>query len=133
MKTILKLVLFLGLVMDIGAQNSEPFSFEFLNNFEGKKSIKFDQSISIFNSLCLLIAPQFDDLFTKSFNEVESIEKLKNFYDDYDLGFNLGFSYHLKKGLKLVAIHSLGIIKFNNSNLGQAQGYYLKLSLNYIF
>lgn len=129
MKTLLKSVLFLGLALQLRAQNTELN----LKYSEANKSIKLDQSITVFNSLCVLLSPQFDGLFNKDFKNVMGINRLENFYDDFDLGFNLGFACFIKENFKLETRYNFGVLKFDNSTKTLADAYSLKLVFNYVF
>ena len=58
---------------------------------------------------------------------------LKDYFNDFDFGFNLSLNYKFKKSLHLKALYNVGMLEFDNSDFQKVKNYRFKLSLNYAF
>ncbi|MCO4823054.1 MAG: hypothetical protein KC469_13370 [Flavobacteriaceae bacterium] len=96
-------------------------------------SIELKQVVHILDTFHLILIPQFDGLFTKILNKrIEGINT-KNYFQDFDLGFNLGFNYKLKDSINLDFLYNVGLMKFSVNNPGLIQAPHMKLAISYVF
>ena len=79
------------------------------------------------------MSPQFGNLFMTTFEAKKAWINLKDYYNDFDFGFNLGLNYKFKKSLNLKALYNVGILEFDNSDLQKVKNYSFKVSIDYVF
>jgi hypothetical protein len=118
---------------NVNAQNNYNNSFKTEDNMDGIKSIEFKKHLFISNSLKALLVPQFGSLFGESYKQVKGIQNLVNYYDVFDLGLKLGFTYEILSRLNITSVYNLGMLKFNRVEQGVVKGAVMKLSLCYNF
>jgi hypothetical protein len=129
MKTIVKLIIFLGLSFQINAQDIRRKIF----NNKYQSVFSFNSSVRLFKSFDFLMIPQFGGLFNESFKNVEGITNLKNYYDDFDLGLKLGFNYKIKDKMTFTSVYNIGMLKFNLTEASNIQGAIIKVVFCYNF
>lgn len=130
MKTIVKLIVVIGLSFQISAQ--DVTSKIFVNN-EKQSIVKLASHVNLLNSLDFLIAPQFGSLFIESFRNVKGISNLKMFYDDFDLGLKLGIKYIILDKITFTSVYNIGMLRFNLEDSRGIEGAIIKASLCYNF
>ena len=131
MKTLLTAIIGLGLILNINAQSFERTSFK-INTKEPTKSFRLDQKIRINKELFMDVSPQFGNQFISRAEAKKARINLKDFYDEFDFGFNMGFKYSFKKQLHLKAFYNIGLLRFDESKTVKAKGFVIQLSLQYI-
>ena len=129
MKTIVKIIVIMGLSFQLSAQD---VSNKIFNN-KKQAVVKIDSSVNLFKSLDFLIAPQFGGLFTESFKNVKGISNLKMFYNDFDLGLKLGFKYEIINRLILSSFYNIGLVKFNQNQTNTIESAFMKVAVRYNF
>jgi hypothetical protein len=133
MKTLLKIIIVFGLVLNINAQSIERTSFEISINDKTKSTLKLDKKLLITKGFLLDVSPQFGNLFITQFGAKKAKINLKDFYDDFDFGIKVGVSSNFKKNLKIKALYNIGMLKFEKHNIEKEDGYAVKLSIDYVF
>jgi hypothetical protein len=133
MKTILKIIIAFGLALNINAQSIERTSYKINVNGKTENGLKLDKKLVISKGLLLDVSPQFGNLFMTRFEAKKAKINLKDFYNDYDLGLKMCFSYSLKKQLHLKALYKIGLLKFTEPDCMKSKGYVVQLSLDYSF
>ena len=133
MKAIIISILISLLMFSVSAQNEYNLSLKVSDNMDGNNTIELKKYMLISNNLKVLLAPQFGSLFGKSYKQVKGIENLVNYYDVFDLGLNLGFTYEIISHLNMVSVYNLGLLKFDRVEEGIVKGAVMKLSLCYNF
>ena len=133
MKTILKLIISFGLLLNLNAQSSEKISLK-LNSFNNtKNALKLDQKLRINKGLYMDVVPQFGNQFISRIEAQKVRLNLNEFYEDFDFGFNMGFNFKLKEQLNLKAIYNIGMLKFDESIVGKVNSCLVKLTIDYVF
>lgn len=133
MKTIISIIFLVVFVPKINAQNIVLSSTQIFKHIEAQKSLELDKSIHLFNSIDFLMIPQFGGLFNESFKYVEGITNLKNYYDDFDLGFNLGIKYKITDKVTFTSVYNIGMLKFEKQNINKISSSNIKVVLQYVF
>jgi hypothetical protein len=126
------LLIVLGTMLQINAQKTtRNLSYALSIRHVESTSLNIKQNVQIINNVGILIMPQMDGLFSKILNEnVEGIN-IKNYFMDFDFGFNFGLNYKLAQTLTVDALYNVGMIKFNMINSCSIPAPYVKISLNY--
>ena len=133
MKTILKLIISFGLLLNLNAQSSERISLK-LNSFNNtKNALKLDQKLRINKGLYMDVVPQFGNQFISRIEAQKVRLNLNEFYEDFDFGFNMGFNFKLKEQLNLKAIYNIGMLKFDESIEGKVNSCLVKFTIDYVF
>ena len=112
MKTILILIIGFGLLLNLNAQNMERISFKINENVLNQNALSLDPKLKINKGLYADLTPQFGNQFISRIEAKKARLDLKEFYEDFDFGFNMGFNYIWKKQLQLKAIYNFGLLKF---------------------
>lgn len=133
MKTILKLIIAIGIILNINAQSIEKTSFKIGINNDTQSTIKFNQKLKVLNGINLVATPQFGNLFMTAFEAKKAWINLKDYYNEFDFGFNISLNYKFKKSVNLKALYNLGMIEFDNSEFQKVKNYSFKLSIDYVF
>lgn len=133
MKTILKLIIAFGIILNINAQSIEKTSFKISIKDNTQSTFKFNQKLKVLNGINLVAKPQFGNLFMTRFEAKKSRINLKDYYNDYDFGLKVGVSSILKKKLKIKALYNIGMLKFDKPVFDKAKGYFVQLSVDYAF
>lgn len=133
MKVLLKIIIFFGLVININAQSIGMNSLIIRVNGNTKSTIKLDKKLLITKGLQLEVSPQFGNLFMTRIEAKKAKINLNDFYDDFDLGINIGFNYSLMKQLCLKAFYNMGMLKIDEPDNLKDQGYDVQLSIDYVF
>lgn len=133
MKTLLKIIIAFGLVLNINAQSKERTSIIIGANGNTKSTIKLDKKLLITKGLQIDVSPQFGNLFMTRIEAKKAKINLNDFYDDFDLGINIGFNYSLKKQLYLKAFYNMGMLKFDEPDNLKDQSYVIQVSIDYVF
>lgn len=133
MKTILKLIIAIGIILNINAQSIEKTFFKIGINNNTQSTIKFNQKLKVFNGINLVATPQFGNLFMTVFEAKKAWINLKDYDNEFDFGFNIGLNYKVKKSVNLKALYNLGMIEFDNSEFQKVKNYSFKLSIDYVF
>lgn len=132
MKILLTAIIGLGLILTINAQSFERTSFKIKTKEFTKSILKLDQKIRINKELFIDVSPQFGNQFISRAEAKKARINLKDFYDEFDFGFNMGFKYSFKKQLHLKAFYNIGLLRFDESKNVRAKGFVIQLSLRYI-
>ncbi|MBD0832455.1 hypothetical protein ICJ83_09950 [Aestuariibaculum sp. TT11] len=98
-----------------------------------KNSISFSSEIPIYNVFKMYVEPQFGGLFENSLKSVVGITNFHQFYNFYDVGFNIGLTQQLNKSLKLIGVCNLGVMRFRTFDVAKPESYLVKVSLSYAF
>ena len=133
MKTLLKLFFRFGLLLNLNAQNKEMTSMKIKGNQLSHNSFKIGQKVKIFKGLLMDLTPQFGNQFISRKEAIKSKLDLKEFYEDFDFGLNMGFDVLLKEQLQFKAIYNMGVLKFGESNIRKVNSCIVKLSIDYVF
>lgn len=133
MKTTLKIVIAFGIILNINAQSIEKTTFKVSIMNASQITFKFSQKLKVLNGINLITTPQFGNLFMTTFEAKKAWINLKDYYNDFDFGFNLGLNYKFKKSLNLKALYNVGILEFDNSDLQKVKNYSFKVSIDYVF
>ena len=132
MKTLLTAIIGLGLILNINAQSFERTSFKIKTKELTKSILKLDQKIRINKELFMDVSPQFGNQFISRAEAKKARINLKDFYDEFDFGFNMGFKYSFKKQLHFNAFYNIGLLRFDESKSVKTKGFVIQLSLRYI-
>ena len=133
MKTTLKIIIAFGIILNINAQSIEKTTFKVSIMNASQITFKFSQKLKVLNGINLITTPQFGNLFMTTFEAKKAWINLKDYYNDFDFGFNLSLNYKFKKSLNLKALYNVGMLEFDNSDFQKVKNYRFKLSLNYAF
>lgn len=133
MKTLLKIIIAFGLVLNINAQSIERVSYKINLNGKTKSALKLDKKLVISKGLHLDVSPQSGNLFMTRLEAKKARVNLKDFYTDYELGIKMGFSYSVKKQLHLKALYNIGMLKITEPDWIKSEGYVVRLSIDYSF
>jgi hypothetical protein len=133
MKTTLKIIIAFGIILNINAQSIEKTTFKVSIMNASQITFKFSQKLKVLNGINLITTPQFGNLFMTTFEAKKAWINLKDYYNDFDFGFNLGLNYKFKKSLNLKALYNVGILEFDNSDLQKVKNYSFKVSIDYVF
>lgn len=133
MKTTITFIIASLLLINLNAQKDYDYPFNFFSKIESSNTFKLDNSLNVSSSLKVLITPQFGSLFSESFKYVKEINNLENFYNDFDLGLNLGFNYEILKQLALTSVWNIGLLKFNLIEKNNIESAIMKVGLRYNF
>jgi len=133
LKSLLKIIILFGILTKGYSQIDEQVSFSINVNNKVESTFKMDHRISVFKKLNVKFNPQFGGLFSKGFRNLNGLIDLKSYYDDFDFGLNVLTNWELVKNIKMTAIYSFGLLKFNALNLGTIPGPIVKLSIDYRF
>ncbi|MFC4723392.1 hypothetical protein ACFO5O_13740 [Geojedonia litorea] len=131
MKTLLKLIIVFGIITNGYSQIQIQSSLKFDVKLFEKPSFKLNQKLNLINGFDFETAPQFGGLFSKGFKSLSGLIDINNIYDHYDLGLNIIANYNLIKHLKMSALYSLGMLKFNQMFTGTIPAPIAKLSIRY--
>ena len=131
MKSLTKLIVILGFIFHLNAQN-EVLKLNIVNKAEQfYRNIKIDKDILGVNSFKMLVKPQFGGLFNESFKYVEGITNLKMMFEDYDVAINLGLKYNLLGKITISMAYNMGVLKFENQGNNRIPGPAIKIAFNY--
>ena len=133
MKTTLKIVIAFGIILNINAQSIEKTTFKVSIMNASQITFKFSQKLKVLNGINLITTPQFGNLFMTTFEAKKAWINLKDYYNDFDFGFNLGLNYKFKKSLNLKALYNVGMFEFDNSDFQKVKNYRVKLTIDYVF
>lgn len=133
MKTLLNMLFLFGLIIHIYAQKIEDSSIKIIEKNKVKSVFKLNQKLFSLNSLNIDVSPQFGNLFMTAFEAKKVWINLKDYYNEFDFGFNVGLNYKFKKSLNLKALYNLGMLEFDNSDFQKVKNYSFKLSIDYVF
>lgn len=131
MKTLLKTIIIFGLILNMNAQSSEINSQKMNVKNIAKSIIKLDQKLMIKKGLYMGLSPQFGNLFITQLEAKKAKINLKDYYNDFDFGFNFQISYDLIKNLNFAVLYNVGMLRFNSSNTSSVLGPVMKLRIHY--
>ena len=127
------MLFFFGLIIHTHAQKFEDSSIKIIEKNKIKSTFKLNQKLFSLNSLNIDVSPQFGNLFITAFEAKKVWINLKDYYNEFDFGFNIGFNFILKEQLTFKAIYNIGMLKFHKPNIEKKHGYVVKLSIDYVF
>jgi len=127
------MLFFFGLIIHTHAQKFEDSSIKIIEKNKIKSTFKLNQKLFSLNSLNIDVSPQFGNLFITAFEAKKVWINLKDYYNEFDFGFNVGLNYKFKKCLNLKALYNLGMLEFDNSDFQKVKNYSFKLSIDYVF
>jgi len=133
MKKLMNMLFFFGLIIHSYAQEIEDTSIKITKKNTVKSTFNLNQKLFFLNGLNIDVSPQFGNLFMTTFEAKKAWINLKDYYNDFDFGFNLGLNYKFKKSLNLKALYNVGILEFDNSDLQKVKNYSFKVSIDYVF
>jgi hypothetical protein len=132
MKSLLNLAIIFGFFINVNAQIAKT-SFNVKEENMFIKSVQLNQKLMVFNGMDFEIVPQFGGLFSKVFKEVISKIDLKNYFKDFDFGFNLQVKYDFVKNLNFTVLYNVGMLKFDQLNSAIVAGPVMKFRVEYWF
>ena len=97
MKTLLKIIFSIGLFLNMNAQSLESTSFKISVKNKSISTLKLDQKLVVMKGLYIDLSPQFGNQFISQIEAKKAKINLKDYYNDSDFGYNLGFDYTHKK------------------------------------
>jgi hypothetical protein len=127
------MLFFLGLIIHSYAQEIEGGSIKIIEKSKVKSTFKLNQELFFLNGLNIDVSPQFGNLFMTAFEAKKVWINLKDYYNEFDFGFNLSFNYTFKKSLNLKAVYNVGMLEFDDSDIQKVKNYSFKLSIDYVF
>lgn len=133
MKSITKVIIFLGLCIHLNAQSNNLFNTIVTNDLKTENKIKLNQSLNILNWLKLEVSPQFGGLFDEAINNRKNKINLKNYYNDFDFGLKFGVVYEIIKTLNFGLLYNIGMLKFDLTKTAEIESANMKLSLVFNF
>jgi hypothetical protein len=117
----------------MNAQSMESTSFKISVKNKNISTLKLDQKLVVMKGLYIDLSPQFGNQFISQIEAKKAKINLKDYYNDSDFGYNLGFDYLLKNCLNLRAHYNVGLLKFDFIDNEKVQSVLFKLTLNYYF
>jgi len=133
MKKLMKMLFFFGLIIHSYAQEIKDSSIKIIEKNIVKSTFNLNQKLFFLNGLNIDVSPQFGNLFMTAIEAKKVWINLKDYYNEFDFGFNLSLKYKFKKSLHLKALYNVGMLEFDNSEIQKVKNYRFKLSINYAF
>lgn len=133
MKTLMKMLFFFGLIIHSYAQEIEDTSIKITKKNTVKSTFNLNQKLFFLNGLNIDVSPQFGNLFMTAIEAKKVWINLKDYYNEFDFGFNISLNYTFKTCLNLKALYNVGMLEFDNSDFQKVKNYRFKLSINYAF
>lgn len=133
MKILIKILIGFGLMLNINAQNIEITSFRFSLKDNTNSALNLDQKLTLMKELNIVARPQFGNLFINRLEAKKARISLKDYYDDFSFGFNLGLSWNIKKNVNFITLYNVGMLKFDKPDCEKVKGYIVQLSIDYAF
>ena len=133
MKTLLKIIIGFGLILNSQAQSMERVSVKFNSGDNAKSTLNLNQKLHLIKGLHFAVSPQFGNQFISRIEAQKAKLDLKDYYDDFDFGFNLGLNLILKEQLHLNGLCNMGMLKFDQSANNQVKSCIVKFSIDYRF
>jgi len=127
------MLFFFGLIIHTYAQKIEEGSIKIIEKNILKSTFNLNQKLFFLNGLNIDVSPQFGNLFMTAIEAKKVWINLKDYYNEFDFGFNLSLNYKFKKSLNLKALYNFGMLEFDNSNIQKVKNYSFKLSVDYVF
>lgn len=133
MKKLMNMLFFFGLIIHSYAQKIEYNSINIIEENKVKSALKLNQQLFFLNGLNIDVSPQFGNLFMSAVEAKKVWINLKDYYNDFDFGYNISLNYVFEKGINLKALYNLGMLEFDNSDFQKVKNYRFKLSIDYVF
>ena len=133
MKKLMNMLFFFGLIIHSYAQEIKVTSIKIIEKNIVKSTFNLNQKLFFLNGLNIDVSPQFGNLFMTAIEAKKVWINLKDYYNEFDFGFNLSLKYKFKKSLHLKALYNVGMLEFDNSDFQKVKNYRVKLSIDYVF
>ena len=133
MKKLMSMLFFFGFIIYTYAQKIEDGSIKIIEKSIVKSTFNLNQKLFFLNRLNIDVSPQFGNLFMTTFEAKKAWINLKDYYNEFDFGFNISLNYTFKTCLNLKALYNVGILEFDNSDLQKVKNYSFKVSIDYVF
>ena len=133
MKKLMSMLFFFGFIIYTYAQKIEDGSIKIIEKSIVKSTFNLNQKLFFLNGLNIDVSPQFGNLFMTAIEAKKVWINLKDYYNEFDFGFNLSLNYKFKKSLHLKALYNVGMLEFDNSDFQKVKNYRVKLSIDYVF
>ncbi|MFH6767956.1 hypothetical protein V8G56_04340 [Gaetbulibacter aquiaggeris] len=133
MKKLMNMLFFFGLIIHSYAQETKGGSIKIIEKNIVKSTFNLNHKLFFLNGLDIEVSPQFGNLFMTAVEAKKVWINLKDYYNDFDFGFNLSLNYKFKKSLNLKALYNVGMLEFDSSDFQKVKNYSFKLSIDYVF